>query len=117
MKLFLASLLISLSVSVSATEFSAKLERTFCSISNNTLTRTEYVNKDMSVSLTETKKVEFNGVEALIPKVLETATQTAPSADEDYVFTMTHEGQKYYLNLKDSDETLFIIRLLSKSCR
>ena len=113
--LFIAICLVS-SVSAFATDFTAKMEDVNCTIKNGVVTRTQTFGKDALGSITETKNVKMNA-EALIMKAMETSTQVPAGADEDYVYSMTHEGKTYTLTTSDSKESMFLIRMITKSCR
>lgn len=117
MKFVVLALVAAFSISAIATEFNAKLDRVFCSINNDKLVRTQFLNKTRTVSFTENKTVAFDGVETLLPRVLETAAVTPADMGQDYVFTMTHEGKTYVLTVDDSPETQVLIRLIAQSCR
>jgi len=117
MKFIVLALVATFSISAFATELSAKIDRTFCTINNGKIVRTQFMNKTRTVSFTENKTVSINGLENLLPKVLETAAVTPADMEQDYVFTMTHEGKTYLLNTEDSPETQVLIRLIAQSCR
>lgn len=117
MKFVVLALTAAFSLTAFATDFSAKIDRTFCTITNGKMVRTQYMNKARSVSFTENKNVVINGLENLLPKVLETAAQSPIDMEQDYVFTMIHEGKTYLLNTEDSPETQVLIRLIAQSCR
>ncbi len=117
MKFIVLALVAAFSISAMATEFNAKLDRVICTINNSKLVRTQYMNKARTVSFTDNKTVAIAGVETLLPKVLETAAVTPADMEQDYVFTMTHEGKTYVLDVKDSPETQVLIRLIAQSCR
>lgn len=104
------------SVTALATDFTAKMEDVTCSIKNGLVTRTQVFGKDALGSITEMKVVKMNA-EALIAKAMEVSSQTPARADELYVYTMTHEGKTYTLNTQDSKESMFLIRMITKSCR
>ena len=55
--------------------------------------------------------------EALIMKAMETSTQTPAGADDEYAYSMIHEGKTYSLNVNDSKESMFLVRMITKSCR
>lgn len=113
--LFITICLVS-SVSAFATDFTAKMEDVNCTIKNGVVTRTQTFGKEALGSITETKTVKMNA-ESLIMKAMETSTQTPAGADEDYVYSMNHEGKTYTLNVNDSKESMFLIRMITKSCR
>lgn len=117
MKTLFAVWALAVSVQAFALELNAKIDRVFCSISGSELVRTQYMNKTKTVSFTETKVVRIVGVETLLPKVIETASDAPANMEEDYVFTMTHEGKTYQLDAKASPETQVLVRLISQSCR
>jgi len=105
-----------LSVSAFATDFTAKMEDVSCTIKNGIVTRTQTFGKDALGSITETKSVKMNA-DALIMKAMETSTQVPAGADDDYVYSMIHEGKTYTLNVNDSKESMFLVRMITKSCR
>ena len=117
MKIVVMALAATFSLSAFATELNAKIDRVYCTIAHNKLVRTQYMNKARTVSFTENKTVVIEGLENLLPKVLETASQTPADREQDYVFTMNHEGRSYLLKTEDSPETQVLIRLISQSCR
>lgn len=117
MKSLVIAIVATLSLSALATEFNAKIDRVSCAINNGKVVRTQFMNKARTVSFTENKFVAIDGLENLLPKVLETAAQTPADMEQDYVFTMTHEGKTYVLATEDSPETQVLIRLIAQSCR
>ena len=117
MKAMIVALISVFSLSAFAAEFSAKLDRVYCTIANNKLIRTQYMNKDQTLSFVETKTIQINGLDSMLPKVLETAVEAPADRSGDYVFTMKHEGKEYLLDVDASDETRFVIRMISQSCR
>lgn len=113
--LFIGICLVS-SVSAFATDFAAKMEDVNCTIKNGVVTRTQVFGKEALGSITETKMVKMNA-EALIMKAMETSTQAPAGADDEYVYSMIHEGKTYTLSTSDSKESMFLIRMITKSCR
>lgn len=99
-----------------AADFSAKMEDVNCTIKNGVVTRTQTFGKEALGSITETKMVKFNA-DALIAKAAELSSQLPAGSGEDYVYTMTHEGKTYTLSTQDSKEVMFLIRMITKSCR
>lgn len=116
MKKVLAVVCLVSAVSAFAADFSAKMEDVNCTIKNGVVTRTQTFGKDALGSITETRIVNMKA-EALIAKAMEVSSQSPASADELYVYTMTHEGKTYTLSTQDSKESMFLIRMISKSCR
>lgn len=114
--IFLAVLAIS--TSAMATEFKAHIEDVDCSINaEGVVTRTQTFGKEKKAAYTETKKVSFSNLDTFISKALEVSSTQVPSADEAYVFSMIHNGQTYRLNMDDSTESLFLVRIISRVCR
>lgn len=113
--LFIAICLVS-SVSAFATDFTAKMEDVNCTIKNGIVTRTQTFGKEALGSITETKSVSMKA-DALIMKAMETSSQLPAGAQDEYVYTMIHEGKTYTLNTSDSKESMFLIRMITKSCR
>lgn len=116
MKKLLVGICLVSSVSAFATDFTAKMEDVNCTIKNGVVTRTQTFGKDALGSITETKTVKMNA-EALIMKAMETSSQLPAGADDEYVYTMIHEGKSYTLTTSDSKESMFLIRMITKSCR
>jgi hypothetical protein len=117
MKFVVLALVAAFSLSASAMEFRAKLDRVFCTINNGNVVRTQFLNKARTVSFTETKTVLVEGVESVLAKVLETAPTTPANMEQDYVFTLIHEGTTYVLNADASPDTQILVRLVAQSCR
>lgn len=117
MKFIVMALVATFSISAFATEFSAKIDRVYCTIANNKVVRTQYMNKTKTLSFTETKTTTIEGLDSVLPKVLETAAVTPADMEQDYVFTMTHEGKTYLLETQASPETQVLIRMISAHCR
>lgn len=116
MKKLLVILSLASSISAMATEFNVKMDRVTCSIKNNQVIRTEFVGKDQTeASVTEKREVSFTGIESLIEKAAETATD-AP-ADEYFGVSMKHDGKVYKLHSEDSRESMTLIRLVGRTCR
>lgn len=103
-------------LSAYATEFSAKMDDVNCTIKNNIVTRTQTFGKDASASITEMKEVKFSA-DSLIMKAMEASTQVPAGTDDEFAFSMVHEGKSYSLNTSDSKETMALIRMITKSCR
>ncbi len=116
MKFIAFTIALMTSVTVFAADFSARIDNIDCKISNGTVSRTQTFGKDTKASFTETKTVTLNGAEALIKLASETASQI-PASEAEFSYSMTHEGKTYYLDVNDSKETMYLIRMITKLCR
>lgn len=107
------------SVASFATEFSAKIENVNCTIANGEVVRTQTLGKKAEGSFTEKKNVTIKGIESFIQKSVETSSQVPASTEysEFYEYKMIHEGKTYYLDTKDSDESMILVRMITKLCR
>lgn len=114
---FIALTIALMASSAFATEFSARIDNIDCKISNGVVSRTQSFGKDMKASFTETKTVSMKGTEAFIRLATETASQLPASENSDFSYTMSHEGKTYYLDVDDSKETMYLIRMITKICR
>lgn len=99
------------------TEFNARIDNTDCKISNGVVSRTQTFGKDTKASFTETKAVSMNGVDSFIKLATETASQLPTNDEFGISYSMNHEGKTYFLNVNDSKETMYLIRMITKICR
>ena len=117
MKFFALTIALMTSFSGFAAEFSARIDNIDCKIANGTVTRTQTFGKDIKASFTEKKMVSMDGIESLIKLASETASQIPASEDSQFSYSMTHEGKTYFLDVNDSKETMYLIRMITKICR
>lgn len=103
-----------ISFSTFATDFIIKMEDVSCTISKGVVTRTQKVGV---ASFTEKKNVSISGIEELVAKAAEVSSELPVNQTEDYIHQMIVDGKTYTLNLKDSKESMTLIRLTSRMCR
>lgn len=96
-------------------ELRAKYLKTECVIWKNEVTRTMTFGKDKNVKFTETKKLSFQGIEAAARRAA--PTSTGPQSYDDASYEMTIDGTNYFLNSKDSEDSLALIQLMVKACQ
>lgn len=109
---------LALSTQAFATEFKAHISDTDCTISSKgVVTRTQTFGRDVKASFTETKTITLSNIDALLPKILEISPERAPNPEEEYTYSMTHEGKTYTLSANDSKESMTLVRIITNSCR
>lgn len=118
MKKLITISVLALSFSSFGAELKGRIGGVDCSISGNgTVTRTQTFGKDQKVSFTETKTITMKNLDSLIPKVLEVSREGTPSAMDEFAFALVHEGKSYLLNINDSTESMFLVRMIGQVCR
>lgn len=118
MKFLVTLTALTLSVSAFATEFKAQIMDIDCTItSEGKVTRTQTFGKEAKASFTEVKMISFKNLEALLPKVMEVSSQLPAQNEDGFAYTMIHEGKTYTLDTRDSKESMFLVRMITKSCR
>lgn len=114
MKTIIGLMALMISFSSFAADFIIKMEDVTCTISKGVVTRTQKVGV---ASFTEKKNVTINGIDELVTKVAEVSSQLPANQEEEYIHQMIVDGKTYTLNLKDSKESVTLIRLTSRMCR
>lgn len=116
MKSIITVFALALSASSFATELRGRILDIDCVISaKGVATRTQSIGKE--VSFTETKSITLNNIEAIIPKVVQVSREGVPGANEEYAYSIKHDGRTYILNYDDSKESMFLVKLIGRVCR
>lgn len=110
--LVMTSLLFSISA-FSAIELYSKVGNTECLIANNKAVKTVSMLHG-KISLTTTKEVSFQGLEATLSKAIASATGQVSS--EEMIWTATVDGVSTSIHYNDSVESMVIIKLMSSAC-
>lgn len=87
-----------------------------CTIANNEVVRTLTFGKEKELKMTEKSVMTFEGIEAMAEKALAVSVnQASDLLDQSYI--VVKNGKETILDSDESNESLYLIRLMVKACR
>lgn len=96
-------------------ELQGRFLREECTIKNGVVTKVQVFGKDKDMFLTTTKKVSIQGIEKYAHlAVSQISGERDVNAESS--FKVIIDGKAYEINHSDSDESLYVIRLIVKAC-
>ncbi len=96
-------------------ELQGKFLREECTIKNGVATKVQVFGKDKDMFLTTTKKVSIEGIEKYVHRAI-AQIRGDRDVNAESSFKIIIDGKPYEINHSDSDESLYVIRLIVKAC-